>query len=620
MSRERVHEVSSPISLFPFIGILLCTMGALLVVLVAVSRSARTTAEQQVATKQKQSAEPEGQPKNDEVSKKLDTIANYDAQLNAVRDEAERRLRNEQLRLGHVEDHIRRLREKLLSLNSAALELEALQEEHYDDRKQAEREVDRLQQLIGDAQKTIKSLRDEAGKEKRSYAVVPFKGENGTFRRPIYIECTKNELVLQPEGVRISADDLRPPYGPGNPLATVLRAVRDYLISLNPQFGTGRDAQPYPLLLVRPDGGSYPEALKAIESGDFDVGMELVESDWKLKFPPVDAQLAGIAQQALEQARARQRLLAAAAPRAYSGDSRAAVGDFEFDNDDDAGGGGVAGPGGGPRAARRGGERTYTVPGNRRPKQEQFGDIGQTDDATGGGPSNGDGGSESDANSGDGHNSGAARSSGVPGGTARAPGGAAGPGGAFGSGGGGAPSKGVGDKNLVPEGFETSQSGSAIAGSPAPPDSRRSDASSDPRSERERIMSAEHRGKDWALKQKPAQSVPVRRTIRVAVKNDQLAILPDSGTADAAAGTVIKMPGDTVEAIDELVKQVRDHIDGWGIAGNGLYWRPVVMLNVGPDGQRRADDLTRLLRNSGLDVRSEETARNLPQGTINETR
>ena len=34
MSRARVHEVSSPISLFPFIGILLCTMGALLVILV----------------------------------------------------------------------------------------------------------------------------------------------------------------------------------------------------------------------------------------------------------------------------------------------------------------------------------------------------------------------------------------------------------------------------------------------------------------------------------------------------------------------------------------------------------------------------------------------------------
>ena len=44
MSRARVHEVSSPISLFPFIGILLCTMGALLVILVVVSKSAKDSA------------------------------------------------------------------------------------------------------------------------------------------------------------------------------------------------------------------------------------------------------------------------------------------------------------------------------------------------------------------------------------------------------------------------------------------------------------------------------------------------------------------------------------------------------------------------------------------------
>ena len=48
MSRARVHEVSSPISLFPFIGILLCTMGALLVILVAVSQSAKNTAVREV--------------------------------------------------------------------------------------------------------------------------------------------------------------------------------------------------------------------------------------------------------------------------------------------------------------------------------------------------------------------------------------------------------------------------------------------------------------------------------------------------------------------------------------------------------------------------------------------
>lgn len=128
------------------------------------------------------------------------------------------------------------------------------------------------------------------------------------------------------------------------------------------------------------------------------------------------------------------------------------------------------------------------------------------------------------------------------------------------------------------------------------------------------------RGKDWALREKPARSVPVRRTIRVAVRNDQLAIVSDSAPiATAANGKVIAIHGDTVESLDEFVKQVHEQIDSWGMAGNGLYWRPVILLDVGPDGQRRADDLARLLKNSGLELRTEETARN-PQGSSHETR
>ena len=80
------------------------------------------------------------------------------------------------------------------------------------------------------------------------------------------------------------------------------------------------------------------------------------------------------------------------------------------------------------------------------------------------------------------------------------------------------------------------------------------------------------------------------------------------------------MRGDTVESVDTCVKEVRDHIDGWGIAGNNLYWRPVVVLSVGPDGQQRASDLARLLKNSGLELRSDETAKHLPQGGAHETR
>src|SRR5262245_8659308 len=283
MSRARVHEVSSPISLFPFIGILLCTMGALLVVLVAVSRSARNTAQRQVEAKQQVAAAIA--PVNDEVHQNLEKVTKYISDLGTVRAIGEKRLRDEQARLRAVEDHIRRLHERIESLKAAAVELEAMEREHYDDRQQAEREVQRLNQLIADSQKTVESLRESSKQDTHSYAVVPYEGPNGTFRRPIFIECVKNECILQPEGTRLTANDMAPPVGlgPGNPLATALRAARDYYIRLNPEIGESRDLEPYPVLLVRPDS-RYDRALNCIAAGDFDVGLELVENDWKLKF------------------------------------------------------------------------------------------------------------------------------------------------------------------------------------------------------------------------------------------------------------------------------------------------------------------------------------------------
>ncbi len=667
MSRAREHEVSSPISLFPFIGILLCTMGALLVILVAVSRSARTSAERQVQSGKQAAANAA----NDGTHKKLEEVQTYIGSLKAVRGKAEGKLRDEQVRLSNVEDHIRRLHERIAALQSAAIELEALEKEHYDDRQQAEREIARLQGLIGDAKKSVAALQEADGKESRSYAVVPYEGPNGTFRRPIYVECVKDGLILQPEGVHLTADDLRPPLGPGNPLASVLRASRDHLVRMNPKMGESRDLTPYPLLLVRSDGLLvYDRARQAIEAGDFDLGFELIEDDWKIKFPQPDPQLAAVELQALDQSRARQVLLAAAAPRAYRNSSSDAS-DDDGDGFGDGGGSGGSGSTGGFGGGEPGGGRgsaphDYVVHNSRHDGDEEFGSGGDGGGSSGpggasssggggsGGPSTsttstgpGTGGSASSVpgssaiasagidggglsqtgmyhESGDGTGGGSGQTGGgggESGGTAvggsNGGGGGGAPGGSF-SGGSNSPSPagGAPDKNLLPDGYQGPPSATVIGGSPSAADAT---ASFDPRSEKERMRAAENRGKDWALKQKPARAIPVRRTIRVTVAKDQVAILPDSGPA-TAGGKAIPIRGDTVESLDEFVKQVRDHIDGWGMAGNGLYWRPVVVLNVAPDGQQRASDLTRLLKNSGLEIRADETAKNLTQGSAHETR
>ena len=85
-----------------------------------------------------------------------------------------------------------------------------------------------------------------------TYSVVPYQGPNATRRRPIYIECRGDAIVLQPEGVELTSDDFVGFLGPGNPLASSLRAMTEYYNANTPPGQ--KPSEPYPLLLVRPDG------------------------------------------------------------------------------------------------------------------------------------------------------------------------------------------------------------------------------------------------------------------------------------------------------------------------------------------------------------------------------
>ena len=633
MSRAKATDVSSPISLFPFIGILLCTMGALLVVLITVSPSAREVALQQAAERRP--------PRNAEADRatreKLQEVDKYVMQLNQVRTEAQRKLRDDQLRLSHLENHMRRLQEKLQSLQLAATELAALEEEHYDDREQAEREVGRLQQLIVSTRDAIESLKQQQQTWKRSYALVTYEGANGTTRRPIYVECVNGEIILQPEGVRITKDDLRPPLGPGNPLASALRAARDHLVSMNPQEGQRRDTEPYPLVIVRPSGTEmYSRAQKAVQTGDFDFGYELVEEDWELKYPAADPQLAHVEQQAIEQARIRLIALAAAAPRAYRHPGLAAAGRFDDEPDYGPAGysqgpGSAGGDGDGPSSAAGGGGDGGS--GRAGSPGALHGSGGN--DATSAGVAGGSDrqpdrtGQASPHNPASGNNSHAQQvadssesvSANEPATTDNPN---AVPGGPFSSGGSartppnGTTSNGAASGGSTPASVaagDAASFGSQGSGTDGGAGAMNSVDYSHVQTEL-----AKSRGNDWALRKKGARAVPVRRSIQIYVDNDRLTIASDELRRNSRpAGKSIPLKRDTVESIDELVDAVHDQIEGWGMAGDGLYWRPVLSLHVRPNGARRAEDLRRLLKNSGLELQYPVTATQPAQGNRSAT-
>jgi len=43
-------------------------------------------------------------------------------------------------------------------------------------------------------------------------------------------------------------------------------------------------------------------------------------------------------------------------------------------------------------------------------------------------------------------------------------------------------------------------------------------------------------------------------------------------------------------------------MEHWGIAGRGMYWKPVLNIYVEPGAQQRAVELQQLLKQSGLQI------------------
>ncbi|MGD9635963.1 MAG: hypothetical protein AB7U97_21965, partial [Pirellulales bacterium] len=182
MTKSRNRDGDNPVQLFPFVAVLLCTMGALLVLLVSVARTSRARAlEETVALQAEARAEAalraaESRQNLEASRRELDEIAAYQSELDEARRRADAILEHDRARLAHLEDHMRRLREQLEAMKLAAAELNSMKDSRFDDRQQAEAEVERLRQLIAEARKKIEELRAEAAQRAKSYAIVPFEG------------------------------------------------------------------------------------------------------------------------------------------------------------------------------------------------------------------------------------------------------------------------------------------------------------------------------------------------------------------------------------------------------------------------------------------------------------
>ncbi len=302
MSRSKRRGDNMAPALFPFLAVLLCTIGALVLILVL------TVANSHAAAKR------EAENAMTDVKDASDLMQVVSEELEAQREGLKSKVERRRRDLADIEDHISRLTKTLDQLVAKMERIRSEASVTEDDRSGM---ADKVAELRKDIDQQKRELIDEIEKQKKrkpAFAIIPYSGSNGTSRRPVYLECTQDGIIVQPEGLLISLNDLKPPYGPGNPLDAALRVLRLTYQQKDATFGISQP--PYPLLVIRPDGSqSFALAREAMGGWDDQYGYELVDKEMELKFPPSPAGLKEQLTTTIEVAKRRQKALIASMPR-----------------------------------------------------------------------------------------------------------------------------------------------------------------------------------------------------------------------------------------------------------------------------------------------------------------
>lgn len=324
---RRQRETVAP-SLFPFLAVLLCTMGSLVLILMLIVAGAQTTA-QQVAE--------EARFRTEEIESQIQLAKSaYREKLDDGRIDLEQK----RLMLQHYEEHILELMDELEELEKTAKLLDNAASGEIEQLESTEEKISELEKQLAEAAKKLEQKVEKPDGDKPIFAIVPYEGTNGTHRRPIYLECTGRGVFIQPEGILISSNDLQPPYGPGNPLDAALRTIRAEFV---PASGAVTRTA-YPLLIVRPSGiRNYALARSAMSGWDDQFGYELIDEDLELTFPESKPGLGNKIARTIELARDRQAALVMAMPQKYRQDSaplRGGNSSGGYGTGNEAGGGG----------------------------------------------------------------------------------------------------------------------------------------------------------------------------------------------------------------------------------------------------------------------------------------
>lgn len=329
MSR-RPTNTSAGVSLFPFLAVLVCTMGALILLLIVTTKRIRAAA----IEKARQSVTPEEAPVSEptpillvaapEPEPQVDPTLEWQTQieqLTAERNALRGQLTQLKSRADAAQAAMMRTKVKVASAADRISEVLEQQEQTKAERVRLQAEIASLQSGLSDAEQRLSKAIERQKSATSKFAFMPFDGRTGTTKRPVLIECTQDYIRFLPEDVRLTPADLNGFTSGFNPLLIASRELIHYWKAYDQVYETGnspakdidsfendlaalnkKEREPYVLLLVRPNGAvAFHIAKGLLAQLKVPHGYELISDDMEIDSSNPDPEAKQICQTAVDQ-------------------------------------------------------------------------------------------------------------------------------------------------------------------------------------------------------------------------------------------------------------------------------------------------------------------------------
>mgnify|MGYP002629061555 CR=1 FL=1 len=336
----RSQRTSNPVTLFPFLAVLLCTIGALVLMLVVVSAGIRKDA---VATaKQKSKAvaksqhstelprvapvaeqspvdhpaasslavtvleptpdqrpiepmfgvEPRPAPIEEASPGMLADIADLEEVARTLETEVAaraKRLQSVSVKTYALQKQLRTVKAQQDDLQLQIIRTASQRSKLEDSTGELRVENQQIIEWLDESRKLIDEHKDQLVSPVHS--IVPYDGQTGTVRRAIIIECVGDVVRFEAEQVEIPVAVLQKFSPEQNPLASGVAALFRYWMAKEQIADPGRQQRkPYALVLVRPSGAeAFSSAVFALDEMVGDFGYELVETNFLYEVPETTA-------------------------------------------------------------------------------------------------------------------------------------------------------------------------------------------------------------------------------------------------------------------------------------------------------------------------------------------